>query len=90
MPLVWVGRECGDFLDLCEKVFFLMQYRGGGLAPHKSNEANTVLELLRIASQVACLVFRLFVFCSCFPPLIFNIQTLIRNIKLGLMTKHIP
>jgi hypothetical protein len=68
MPLVWVGGECEDFLDLCEKVFFLIQYRGGGLAPHRSNEASTVLELLRIASQVECLFFGCLFFSSCPPP----------------------
>jgi hypothetical protein len=29
----WVGQEFGDFLDLCDKVFFLIQYHEGDLTP---------------------------------------------------------
>jgi hypothetical protein len=30
---VWVGQGFGGFLDLCEKVFFLVQYSGVVLPP---------------------------------------------------------
>ena len=36
------GHEFGGFLDLCEKVFFLIQCRGGGLSPHRSSFFYTV------------------------------------------------
>ena len=31
------GQGFGDFFDLCENVFFLIQYHGGGLSPRRSN-----------------------------------------------------
>ena len=31
------GQGFGGFLDLCENVFFLIQCRGGGLPPRRSN-----------------------------------------------------
>ena len=31
------GQGFGGFLDLCENVFFLIQCRGGGLSPRRSN-----------------------------------------------------
>jgi hypothetical protein len=36
-PYVWVRQGFGGFLDLCEKVFFLIQYRGGDLTLHRSS-----------------------------------------------------
>jgi hypothetical protein len=30
-PMYGWGQGFGNFLDLCKKVFFLIQYRGGGL-----------------------------------------------------------
>jgi len=41
-PVYGWGQGLGGFLSLCEKVFFLIQYRRGGLSPHRSSFFYTV------------------------------------------------
>jgi hypothetical protein len=45
---VWVGQRFGDFLDLCEKVIFLIQYRVGGLTPHRPSFFYSVIYMIYI------------------------------------------
>jgi len=70
-PVYGWGQGFGSFLGLCEKVFFLIQYRRGGLSPHRSS--------FFLYSQwskyylALCSVLRTQIFPSCFAGRHFNV-----------------